>query len=106
MPIALDGETFVAALVEMADAGCSVGYMVSLRVSKCYPTHIVGQIAVIARPKQQVPVVTHNAVTANPHIDPLQPFSKNHLKSREISIFAKNMQPTISPIENVVSVVA
>ena len=71
---------FVAALIKMSDAGCAVGGAITLSVSERYPSHIVGQIAIYSRPKQQMPMVTHNAITANPHIDPLRPFSQNRFK--------------------------
>ena len=58
------------------------------------------------RPKQQMPMVTHNAITANPHIDPLKPFSENRFKSLEIGILTKNTQSAISTIDNVINVAA
>ena len=106
MAVALDRKTFVAALIKMSDAGGAVGGVVTLSVSECYPSHIVGQIAICSRPKQQMPMVTHNAITANPHIDPLKTFSQNRFKSLEIGILTKNTQSAISTIGNVINVAA
>ena len=102
----MDGEAFVAALIKMSDADGAVGHVVTLSVSEGDPAHIVRQIAIGAGPKQQMPVVTHDAIAAEPYINPFETFGEDGFKSLEIAWFAKYPQPAIGAIENVVSVTA
>jgi len=60
--VLLDGEAFVAALVEVAGAGSEVGGVPALGVGLRDPFHEFGQVAVIVRPEYEVPVVAHDAI--------------------------------------------
>ena len=68
------------------------------------PTHVVGKITIFARPEEQVPVVAHDTIAANPHIDPLKPLGKDRFKCLEVPVLAKDAQPPICTIEYVINI--
>ena len=80
----LDGKALEPALIKVADTCCSVCGVPSLGVGHCYPLHKYREIAIIARPKQHVPMVAHNAVTAKTHLYASKALSKNTFESEEI----------------------
>ncbi len=86
----------------MANSGCAVGGMIA--VGMCYgnPLHERRQIAVVFRPEQQVPVVAHNAIAANPHAGSSLTFVQNVFKSNEIARRFEYSQPAISSIHDMI----
>lgn len=66
---ALNGKAFIATLIEMADAGGAVGGVPALGVRAGNPFHKQRQVAVMMRPENEVPMVAHQAIAANPHLE-------------------------------------
>ena len=103
MPVALDGEAFKSALVHMADASGAVGGVPSLGVSQCYPSHELGNIAIVLWPQQHVEVVAHNAVAAQPHTHPIDPLSQDAFECRKVITLSEDTQPAVSTIKDMVN---
>jgi len=61
----------------MADAVRSV---VALGVDERDPAHEMGQVAILTRPENQMPVVAHDAIAAKTHVEPLKAFGQNLLE--------------------------
>ena len=53
-----------------------------------------------------VPVITHYAITVNPHIEAFNPFGKYLLKSYKIIILAKYAKTGVSTVENMINISA
>lgn len=106
MAVGLDGETFVTALIQMADADGAVGGVEPLGVELSDPSHKGGQIAVVSGPDQQVPVIAHQAIAAQTHGETLDAFGEDLLESPEIIVFAEDAKTAVGPIEHVIGVSA
>ena len=53
-----------------------------------------------------MPVVAHDAVAAQPHIEPLDALSKDPLKSLEVRTLFEYPQSTVGTVENVINDIA
>jgi len=106
MRIILYREALVPAAVNMPDSDCSMRNVISLRVCQSNPSHEVRQIAIAPRPQEQMPVIAHYAIAADPHLETLDALGENLLKGEKITGLTKNPEPTISPIQGVVNITA
>ena len=104
MPIVLDRKALVSPTIEMPDSDCPVRNMIPLRVPQSNPPHKVRQVAVLTRPQKQMPVIARNAVTANPHGEPLGALCQYLLKSDKVAVLAENTQTPVRSIERVINI--
>ena len=104
--VALDGKAFVTPLIDMSDADGLVGGVPAVGVRGRDPLHKRRQVAVRPRPQHQVPVVAHQAIAAQPHPEPLDPFSQHRFKRRKIRSRLENPQPTVGTVQYMVHPVA
>ena len=79
----------------------------ALGVRQRQPMAEVRQFAVPPRPKQQMPMIGHQAIRQQAHAgNVLQSFTKNTLEGFKVGVLGKHAQPPIGPIQNVVHVTA
>ncbi len=103
MLVRLHGKTLKPPLIDVPYPCCPVRRMPSLCMRQCYPSHKLRNIAGLARPQQQVPVIAHNAVTAKPHPHAIHPLSQHPLKRLEVRTLLEYPQPPIGTVANVVN---
>jgi hypothetical protein len=89
MRIILNRKTLEPALVQVTYSDSSVRGVIPLRVSEADPTHKLRQIAILARPQKQMPVIAHNAIAANTHGKPLRTLSHDLLETVKVVIPSK-----------------
>jgi hypothetical protein len=53
-----------------------------------------------------MPVIIHNTVPAQPHPEPLHPFTKYLLKGQKITVLVKYPQLSIRPIDHMINIPA
>ena len=77
--------------------------MVSPHVRGQEPLHPTTEIAIFARPKDEMKVIVHQYVAEQAHRQPLVGIGQKLLEGGEIAILMKDIGPTVTPIEHVVT---
>ena len=90
----------------MTDSDGTMGCVVSLCMRESYPTHKVRQVAVALRPQEQVPVIAHNTIPAQPHREQRRTIGQDLLKGQKVVFIAENLQPPVGAIEYMVNIPA
>ena len=99
---ALNREALVPPLIHMPDADGLVSRMPPVRMRRRHPLHKRRQVPIRPRPQHQMPVVAHQAIAAQPHPEPLNPFGQHRLKRRKILRRLEDPQPTIGPVQHMI----
>jgi hypothetical protein len=66
------------------------------------PADQPGQIAILMRPEDQMPVIGHNAQPQHPAGNPLQPLADNPQKRIIIGRLVKHSRPAIGAVEDMI----
>ena len=90
----------------MAGAGSAVGVVVSHGVSDADPAHKLRKVAVMVRVEQEMPVVAHDAVAADAHVDTVLSLAEYFLEREKVITFLENTQPSIGTIEYMIKITA
>ena len=102
----MDGETFVAALVKVADADGFVGGVPACSMRKCDPMHELCKVAIVFWPEDEVPVVGHDAVRTYSHVGKFLALCENVFEGVEILVFFENVEAAVSAVEDVIDDIA
>ena len=100
----LDGERFESPLPDVA--GGLVVLVVAADVCREQPLHPAGEIAVLARPEDQVKMVRHQAVTQEPHRNDFVGGVEETDEGLIIRPLVKHPLPGVPATENVVTISA
>lgn len=103
MFVGLNWKTLEPALVNMADAGGSVSGVPSLAVCYRYPTHEFGNITIVNRPQQKMPVIAHDAVAAKTHLHTFKARRKDAFKRLKVGSLFEYPQPAVSTVKNMIN---
>ena len=103
MLILLDGKTLESALVEMPMADGAVGVLPTLGVSQRETAHERGEFAVVSRPKNEVPMVGHEAPVEDAHGDALVGQEQDFFEGEIILIFFEESEASVGAIEDMVN---
>ena len=74
----------------------------TLRVGEGQPAGKAGEVALFARPNDQMPMVGHHAIREQTHAGPLDRFFEDRLESCVVYVVVKNRHPRIGTVENMV----
>jgi hypothetical protein len=86
----------------MAEPNRPVCTMPAMRMRNRNPFHKLRQITILSRPKHKMPVIAHNAITAEAHLAPIRTLCQDLLEGFEISPFLEYPQPTVCTVKNVI----
>jgi len=103
MFIGFHRERLEAALIQMAAADVLVMGVPALRVGQRQPVHEIGEFAIAFGPKDEVPVVGHQAVRKESHAGhvPLR-LGKDLKEGFVVARLVKNRQSAIAPVKDMV----
>ena len=100
--VGLDGETLVGALIDVPDTCSAMGRVPSLYVGYGDPMHKGRHGIVVRRPEQQVPVVGHDAIAANPHAEPVDALGEDLFEGEEITFLLEYPQSPVGTVKGMV----
>src|SRR5260370_29915898 len=107
MLIRLDRERFETPLIQMTASNILIVGMPSLRVGQRQPMHEIGQLAILAGPQHQVPMVWHQAIGEQAHsMHMFLRFGDNVQERFEVKVLVKNWQPSIASVEDMIEIAA
>jgi hypothetical protein len=87
----------------MAAANVLVMGMPPLRMGQGQPMHEIGQVAILLRPKHEVPMVGHQAIGQQAHAGDVLLRLSHDIKERlVVHFFVKDRESTISSIEDMI----
>ena len=90
VPIGLDAETFVAALIQVSGAGGVIVGVVALGVGVGHPLGELGDLVIGRRPQNEVPVVGHEAEGEDADGDILVGFVEDAFEGGVVLIFMED----------------
>ena len=99
----MDGKTFEPALVQVAKSNRPVRPVPALRMRNSDPFHKLGQVAVVTRPKYQMPVIVHNAITANAHSKLLCTLGQYPFECFEVTHLLEYSQPAVRTVKDMIN---
>ncbi len=102
MFILLDRETFESALIQMAVPDGRVRVFPTLGVRQRQPLHERGQLAVLLRPEDQVPMIGHNAPVENADGHSAMRKEQHTFEREEIIVFFEQPQAAVGSIQDVI----
>jgi len=76
--------------------------MILLCMREREPLHEKGHIAIAARIEKQMPVIGHESVGQEAHIEPLHGIFEQHLEMPVLIWFVKDRPPTIRTVHDVI----
>lgn len=100
--VEFDGEALEAALVQVATAGGVAVGVPALGVGHGEPAHEVGELAVLARPEDEVEVVGHEHVGTDPHALTLAGLGEDLFEGAVIGVVVKDLETARPAIHDVV----
>jgi hypothetical protein len=100
--IILDRKALEAPLVDMTAPHRVVVNVPALRMGHGKPRHKAGEITVISRPQDQMPVRGHHAIGKDRHPQAHVGLLENLLKGPVISGVGKQRRACVPPVENVI----
>jgi hypothetical protein len=104
MVILLNGEVAKASLPDVS-AGVVV-LMVAADMGGQQPRHVMAQLAVVERPKNEVKMVGHQAIRQQPHVGVFTGLAQQLDEGGVIAILAKDRLAAVAPVEYMVAVAA
>ena len=106
MVVLLNRERLESALIDVPRAGRMPVGVPALRMGQRQPADESRQVAVLARPNDQMPMIRHDAVSEQPHRNSVERFVKHPFERFEIAVLLEQWQTLIGPIEGVINVAA
>src|SRR6266516_3546799 len=102
--VRLHGKALVAPLIEVAFAHAAAVLAPAAHVRVAHPADELGQVAVPARPEDQVPVVVHQAVRQHPHArDALARLAQELDEGLEIAGLGEDARPAVAAVDHVIN---
>jgi hypothetical protein len=102
MPVVLHGKTLEPPLIHRPlAAGMAMG-MPPLRVRDRHPADIIGQFAILRRPKDQMPVIGHETIAQQPRGKPLMGLGEDFLEGLVIASVIEDPLPADTPVEDMI----
>jgi hypothetical protein len=107
MLIRLDRERFETPLIQMTASNILIMRMPSLRMGQRQPMPEIGQLAILAGPQHQVPMVWHQAIGEQAHsMHMFLRFGDNVQERFVVKVLVKNWQPSIASVEDMIEIAA
>jgi hypothetical protein len=102
VPVALDGEALVSALVQVAAATRVVVCVVPADVRDAHPTHERRQRAVRPWREDQMPVVAHQAVGQQVDAEAVEPLGQHAFEGGEVAVLVEQPHAAVATVGHVV----
>jgi len=99
--VVLHGEAFVRPLIQVPAALAVAVAVPSPHVRGGQPLHEPAQFAVLSRPQQQVPVVSHQAVCQQPDRDLFQRRFQHAFEGSVVAFVVEQVAPVVAAVETV-----
>jgi hypothetical protein len=103
MVVRLHWERLESALIEVAGAGRVVVSVPSLGVRHGEPAHELREVAIGARPEQEMEVVGHHAIGQQPHVITRDGLGEDSLECGVIPVGLKESQAGVAAVEDVIN---
>ena len=99
--VAFQRKRLEAALIEIPIADAEIGPLPALSVHVGHPLHEAGEVAVVLRPEDKVPMIGHPAVGTDPHGGSAKGLLHHVLKRLVVLLRAELPHPADAAVENV-----
>ena len=106
MLVFLDDERLVRSLVEGTVADAFGRYSSLSHMCGREPTHEFAHVAIFSWVKYQVPMVGHDGVCQDPHVDEFFSFFEERFEMPIILLYVKDRRAAVSAIDDVIDRVA
>jgi len=106
MDVLLYGKGLEASLIQVPGSGGRAMSVPALHMRESYQAHEIGEVSVLLRPQNQVPVIRHQTPRKNTHGNTGLNISEDALESQVVRIFLEYGQACVGTIEDVVYVPA
>jgi hypothetical protein len=103
MPIVLHRKRFETPLIEMSTPNGLFTEVVSLRVGQSEPSDESRQVSILPWPQDKMPVIRHDAVAQNPHVNNRLRLGKHPLEGLVIAMRRENSGLAVRPIQHVIN---
>ena len=98
--VLLDGKRFVGSLVQVPKANAPAKESPATNVRGGEPLHEIAQLAVLARPENQMPMIGHQAPSKNSHRDFFLRLVHDSQKCEVVEIGFENRFAIVAPVED------
>ncbi len=106
MRIGLDRKRFEVALIHRAGSGGVMKGMPALRMRDGDPAEHLGELAVMTRPEQQMPVIGHQTISGDANLSLGMSFGEDLFKSGVVSGLFKKRQLSHATVQHMIGVVS